>query len=66
ALAAAGERALALYRDKRRWRRLALAGMRQDHSWRHRAGDYLRVYELARDQPGAKPPPVLPATGEDA
>ncbi len=66
ALTAAVERALALYRDKRRWRRLVLAGMRQDHSWRHRAGDYLRVYELAREQAGAKRPPAKTATGEDA
>jgi starch synthase len=44
ALAAAVERALALHRDRRLWRRLMLAGMRQDHGWRHSAAEYLRLY----------------------
>jgi starch synthase len=38
-------RALALYADRRRWKQLALTGMRQDFSWRHSAGDYRELYE---------------------
>ena len=44
ALAAAVERALALYRDRRAWNRLARAGMRRDFSWRHSAAEYLELY----------------------
>jgi starch synthase len=38
-------RALALYPDRARWRRLQLAGMRQDHSWDTSAREYVRIYE---------------------
>ncbi len=44
-LAAAMERALALYLDAPRWKKLALSGMRQDFSWRHSAAEYRRLYE---------------------
>ena len=37
-------RALALYRDRRSWNRLARAGMRRDFSWRHSAAEYLELY----------------------
>ena len=47
ALAAAVERAVALRRDARAWTRLQQAGMRQDHSWRRRAGEYLALYRRA-------------------
>jgi starch synthase len=45
ALHAAVRRALALYRDPRRWRALALTGMRRDFSWRHSAREYLALYK---------------------
>ncbi len=44
ALLGALRRALALYADRRRWKRLAVTGMRRDFSWRHSAGDYLELY----------------------
>ncbi len=44
-LVAAVERAVALYRDAKKWRRLIHTGMRQDFSWRHSAAEYLRLYE---------------------
>ncbi len=44
-LVAAVERALALYRDAPRWKKLALNGMRQDFSWRHSAAEYRRLYQ---------------------
>lgn len=47
ALVAAVARALALYADKKRWRRLMLAGMRRDFSWEHSAREYLRLYQQA-------------------
>ena len=45
ALTSAVRRALALYRDRRSWKQIQLTGMRQDFSWRHSAGDYLRLYD---------------------
>jgi len=52
ALAGAVRRALALYRDRRSWKQIQLTGMRQDFSWRHSAGDYLRLYdEVLRTRP---------------
>jgi len=47
ALAAAVERALTLYGDREQWRRLLLAGMRQDFSWKRSAKQYLALYEQA-------------------
>ncbi len=47
AFAAAVERALALYADKRQWHKLMRAGMRQDFGWRQSAREYLRLYEQA-------------------
>jgi starch synthase len=47
ALAAAVARALDLHADRKRWRRLMLAGMRQDFSWEHSAREYLRLYQQA-------------------
>jgi starch synthase len=63
ALLAAVDRALALYRDGRRWRKLMRTGMRQDFTWLHSAREYLRLYRQAarlptpgQDQePGATP-----------
>ncbi len=44
ALLAAVDRALALLTEKPAWKRMMLAGMRQDFSWRHSAAEYLRLY----------------------
>jgi starch synthase len=45
ALVNAVTRALALYQDQRRWKKLVVTGMRQDFSWRHSAGEYLTLYD---------------------
>ncbi len=47
ALVHAVQRALALRRDARFWKQMQLTGMRQDFSWRHSAGEYLRLYDAA-------------------
>ena len=47
ALTGAVRRALALYRDRRAWKQIQLTGMRQDFSWRHSAGEYLRLHNEA-------------------
>jgi starch synthase len=47
ALLAALERALEAFKNKRRWRALQLAGMRQDHSWDRSAREYVKIYERA-------------------
>jgi starch synthase len=39
------QRALAAYGDKRRWRALQRAGMKQDHSWHRSAQEYVKIYE---------------------
>jgi starch synthase len=44
------DRALSLYRDRRRWRRLMRNGMRQDWTWERSAAEYVRVYEMARQR----------------
>ena len=49
ALEAAIARAVAVFRRKTDWRRLQLAGMRQDHSWNASAREYVKVYERARE-----------------
>src|SRR5262249_44660983 len=43
-------RALALYRAPERWRRVQLAGMREDNSWDHSAREYVTIYERAIKQ----------------
>jgi starch synthase len=45
ALVNAVTRALTLYPDQRRWKKLVVTGMRQDFSWRHSAGEYLTLYD---------------------
>jgi len=47
ALLAALQRALAAFKNKRRWRAIQLAGMRQDHSWDRSAREYVKIYERA-------------------
>lgn len=48
ALLAAMDRALALWRDAGRWQKILRAGMRQDFSWRHRAAEYMQMYDRLR------------------
>jgi starch synthase len=40
-------RALRVFADKRKWRALQLAGMRQDFSWDRSAAEYVKIYERA-------------------
>ena len=47
ALLQALTRAIRLYADPPRWRKLQLNGMRQDHSWDRSAREYVRIYERA-------------------
>ena len=47
ALLAALGRALALFREPRRWKALQAAGMRQDNSWDRSAREYVKIYERA-------------------
>jgi starch synthase len=41
--------ALSVYQQRDAWRRLQLAGMRQDHSWDSSARAYVKVYERAKE-----------------
>jgi starch synthase len=52
ALARTVRRALRVYRDRDVWLRLVQQGMSEDHSWRLRARDYVRVYRRARHERG--------------
>jgi starch synthase len=47
ALLATLRRALEVYRDREQWRRLQIAGMRQDFSWERSARAYLDIYGRA-------------------
>jgi starch synthase len=47
ALHSSVHRALALYDEPRRWRKLVQAGMRQDFSWKTSAGHYQDLYHQA-------------------
>jgi starch synthase len=47
ALVAAVERALALFKDARRWRTIQRNGMKQDFSWDVSAREYVKVYREA-------------------
>jgi starch synthase len=51
ALLGALKRALALFADRRRWRALQLAAMRQDHSWDRSAAEYVKIYRRAMGAP---------------
>ena len=42
------DQALAVYRDRRAWRRLMKAGMAKDFSWERSARAYVELYERAR------------------
>ena len=45
ALMDALSRALALFKDQKKWRTLQSAGMRQDFSWDRSAAEYVKIYE---------------------
>ena len=45
ALLGAVDRALALWKNTDRWKRIMLTGMRQDFSWRRRAAEYWQLYK---------------------
>jgi starch synthase len=47
ALLEALNRALATFQNRRAWRALQRAGMKQDHSWDRSAREYVRIYERA-------------------
>jgi starch synthase len=42
------KRALKLFGDRKKWRSLQLAGMRQDYSWDVSAREYVKVYRNVR------------------
>ena len=45
ALMDALKRALALFKDRKKWRTLQATGMRQDFSWDRSAAEYVKIYE---------------------
>jgi starch synthase len=47
ALAGALQKALTAYTNKRAWRALQVAGMRQDFSWDRSAKEYVKIYDRA-------------------
>lgn len=55
-LVAAVERALALFKDKTKRRKVQRVAMHQDHSWRRSAREYLDLYQSARDGQAAGGP----------
>ncbi len=60
ALLAAMRRAVKLFADKRAWRRLMLAGMRQDWSWARSARQYQALYERVCARADRTAPPGAP------
>jgi starch synthase len=50
ALARTVRHALRLYHDGPVWDRLVRQGMSEDHSWRRRAREYVKVYRRARHE----------------
>lgn len=54
ALLEALRRALALFGDRRKWRALQLAGMKQDYSWDRSAREYVKIYERALKRAGRR------------
>jgi starch synthase len=53
ALLEAMERAKAVFANPNHWKRLQVAGMRQDFSWDRSAREYVKLYESARGRPRA-------------
>src|SRR5262249_42179698 len=52
ALLQALQRALEVYRDRKKWRALQVAGMKEDHSWDRSAREYVKIYDRAIAQGG--------------
>jgi len=57
ALLAALTRAVGLFRDRRQWRALQVAGMQRDFSWDRSAQEYVKIYERAG---GVRPAGIRP------
>jgi starch synthase len=55
ALVVAVRRAVAAMRSRAKWARMMARAMRQDWSWERSAGEYVRLYELARSRRGLPP-----------
>ena len=53
ALLDAMERAKTVFANPRHWKRLQVAGMRQDFSWDRSAREYVKLYESTRGRPRA-------------
>jgi len=47
ALLEAIERALTAFKNRRKWRAIQRAGMKQEHSWDRSAREYVKIYEAA-------------------
>jgi starch synthase len=47
ALLDALRRALEVFQDRKKWRALQAAGMKQDHSWDRSAREYVKIYDRA-------------------
>ena len=47
------ERARAAFANPSIWKKLQVAGMRQDFSWDRSAREYVKLYESARGRPRA-------------
>jgi starch synthase len=48
------QRALAAFKNRRKWRALQAAGMKEDFSWDRSAREYVKIYERAIGQPRAR------------
>jgi starch synthase len=48
ALLMAIKQSVALYKDKKTWKKLMLTGMKSDFSWNKSAGEYIKIYESIR------------------
>lgn len=56
------KRALSVYRNKPEWKKLVARGMGLDFSWKHSAGEYLKVYNKMRA--GSSPEACLSSRAE--
>ena len=51
ALVEATQRALAAWKDPKRWRAIQLNGMSKDFGWTHAAGKYIEIYKRMGSDP---------------
>jgi starch synthase len=58
-------RALAAYGNRRKWRALQLAGMREDHSWDRSAREYVKIYERALKRASGRQRRTRPPTARE-